>query len=69
MLADGFTMRDVRRNQWRHLSADEAIRAALDWLEGEGWVRPEATAENPAGGRPTVRYRINPALPRKAADR
>lgn len=69
MLPDRFTMRDVRRNQWRHLTADEAIRAALDWLEGEGWVRPEATAENPAGGRPTVRYRINPALPHKERDR
>ena len=65
MLPDGFTMRDVRRNQWRHLTADEAIRAALDWLEGDGWVRREAAAATPAGGRPTMRYRINPALPRK----
>ena len=68
MLPDGFTARDVRRNQWRHLSADESIRAALDWLEGEGWVRPERTPESTTGGRPTVRYRINPALPRKQGD-
>ena len=69
MLPDGFTARDVRRNQWRHLTADESIRAALDWLEGEGWVRPERTPERTTGGRPTVRYRINPALPRKEGDR
>jgi hypothetical protein len=32
-LEDGFTLRDVRRNQWRSLTTDEAIQAALDWLE------------------------------------
>ena len=32
-LEDGFTLRDVRRNQWRNLTADDAIQAALDWLE------------------------------------
>ena len=68
MPPDGFTARDVRRNQWRHLTADEAVRAALDWLEGEGWVRRERTPESTTGGRPTVRYRINPALPRKQDD-
>jgi hypothetical protein len=29
-LEDGFTLRDVRRNQWRSLTTDEATQAALD---------------------------------------
>ena len=31
-LTDGFTARDVRRNQWRYLTSDGAVQAALDWL-------------------------------------
>jgi len=62
-LEDGFTVRDVRRNQWRHLTADEAIQAALDWLEDEDWLRSEASGgTGPGSGRRTVRYRINPAV-------
>lgn len=62
-LADGFTLRDVRRHQWRHLTADESIQAALDWLEDEDWLRSEAVGgTGPGSGRRTMRYRINPAL-------
>jgi len=63
VLKDGFTLRDVRRNQWRNLTADEAIEAALDWLEDEDWLRGEASGgTGPGSGRRTVRYRINPAV-------
>jgi hypothetical protein len=34
-LEDGFTLRDVRRHQWHNLTKDDAIQAALDWLEDE----------------------------------
>ena len=62
-LEDGFTLRDVRRNQWRNLTTDEAIQAALDWLEDEDWLRSEFTGgTGPGSGRRTVRYRINPAM-------
>ncbi|MGA8055382.1 MAG: DUF3987 domain-containing protein [Burkholderiales bacterium] len=62
-LEDGFTLRDVRRNQWRNLTADDAIQAALDWLEDEDWLRGESTGgTGPGSGRRTVRYRINPAI-------
>jgi hypothetical protein len=62
-LEDGFTLRDVRRNQWRSLTADDAIQAALDWLEDEDWLRSEATGgTGPGSGRRTLRYRIHPAI-------
>jgi len=63
-LEDGFTLRDVRRNQWRNLTADDAIQAALDWLEDEDWLRSESSGGvGPGSGRRTVRYRINPGIP------
>lgn len=60
-LSDGFTARDVRRNQWRSLTTDEAVQAALDWLEDEGWLRSdEVGGAGPGTGRRTWRYFINP---------
>ncbi|MBI5815439.1 MAG: DUF3987 domain-containing protein [Nitrospinae bacterium] len=62
-LSDGFTARDVRRNQWRYLTSDEAVQAALDWLEDEGWLRSEIIGgTGPGTGRRTCRYSINPKL-------
>lgn len=61
-LDDGFTARDVRRHQWRHLTADDAVRAALDWLEDEGWLRGQDVNGPGHAGRPTILYRINPAV-------
>ena len=60
-LTDGFTARDVRRNQWRNLTSDEAVQAALDWLEDEGWLRADEVGGAGQGkGRRTWRYFINP---------
>jgi hypothetical protein len=61
-LADGFTARDVRRNRWQYLSGSEAVRAALDWLEDEAWLRAEKAGTGAQGGRPTRSYRINPKV-------
>ena len=62
-LEDSFTLRDVRRNQWRNLTSDNAIEAALDWLEDEDWLQSESSGgTGPGSGRRTVRYRINPAI-------
>lgn len=64
-LQPGFTARDVRRNQWRSLCSDEAVQAALEWLEDEGWLRAEECGGTGAGsGRRTLRYTINPAIPK-----
>jgi hypothetical protein len=60
-LKDGFTARDVKRNPWRSLKTEQAVQAALDWLEDEDWLRGEEVGgTGPGGGRPTVRYFINP---------
>ena len=65
-IRDGFTVRDVRRNQWRSLTTDDSIRAALDWLEDDGWLQGEETGgTGPGSGRRTIRYRINPAVQRR----
>ncbi|TXL78257.1 DUF3987 domain-containing protein [Vineibacter terrae] len=64
-LADGFTAYDVRHQGWRGLKADSEAQAALNYLEGAHWLRAKATAPGPDGGRPTVRYRINPAIRRE----
>jgi phage/plasmid primase-like uncharacterized protein len=62
-LADGFTARDVRRNQWRYLTNDMAVQSALDWLEDEGWLKSyEVGGRGPGSGRPTFRYKINPKI-------
>ncbi len=64
-LKNGFTLRDVRRNQWRSLTTPQAIQAALDWLTDEDWLRGEDTGgTGPGSGRRTVRYRIHPAVKR-----
>jgi Protein of unknown function (DUF3987) len=62
-LPDGFTARDVRRNQWRALTTDLAVQAALDWLNDEGWLRVEEVGGGgPGTGRRTYRYFINPRI-------
>lgn len=68
-LAEGFTARDVRRNQWRSLTTDEAVQAALDWLEDEDWLRAEEVGgTGPGTGRRTYRYFINPKIAKPGGD-
>lgn len=62
-LEDGFTARDVRRHQWRNLTTDNSIQAALDWLEDDSWIYGESTGgTGPGSGRRTTRYRIHPEI-------
>jgi hypothetical protein len=64
-LTDGFTARDVRRHQWRYLTSDESVQAALDWLEDEHWLRVHEVRSGANGGRPTQTHNINPKIIRK----
>ena len=64
-LMDTFTAREVRRNQWRHLTTDEAVKAAIDWLEDEGWLQGyKVGGTGPGSGQPTLLYLINPKIVR-----
>jgi Protein of unknown function (DUF3987) len=64
-VSDGFTARDVRRNQWRSLTTEESVEAAIGWLEDEDWLRSiRVTGTGP--GRRTIRYSINPKIQRTA---
>ena len=59
-LVDGFTARDVRRPQWRNLTTEEGVNAALEWLDDEGWIRGGDVATPGRPQKPTRRYAINP---------
>jgi putative DNA primase/helicase len=58
-LADGFTLRDVYRKHWAGLCDRQAVEQAVDLLLDLGWLREE---REQTGGKPKIRYRINPAL-------
>jgi hypothetical protein len=59
-LESGFTERDVYRNGWANLAESEIVGTACRELEQAGWLR--RMPHERAGGRPTVRYEINPAV-------
>ena len=63
-IQDGFTARDVYRNQWGLLDDKEVVALALDELELLRWVRmePPAAPSPPGGRRPLPVYRINPKI-------
>jgi hypothetical protein len=62
-LNDGFTMRNVYRNNWSLLSTAKEAAEAIEVLVDLGWLRavPDQCL-NGTDGRPTVRYYINPRL-------
>ena len=60
-LASPFTAREVYRNEWTGLTEPRVVQGALESLEDLGWVRREAVRDRD-GGRPTVRWHINPGL-------
>jgi putative DNA primase/helicase len=62
-LDDGFSLRDVYRNEWSKLSNKEDAKAAVDILVDKDWLRSEG-CKNPSGGRPAEIYRMHPQLKR-----
>jgi putative DNA primase/helicase len=57
-LADGFGTGDIKRGGWTGLTDLESIKAALIRLCEHGYLVEEVTS---TGGRPSIKYRINPA--------
>ena len=61
-LPDPFTARDVYRPQWTGLGDPEDVIKALEWLEDINWIRSEVKPSADSGGRPSVRYHVNPKV-------
>jgi hypothetical protein len=60
-LKDLFTLRDIERKHWSGLDDGRINKDALDTLEEKHWVR-YGEVVGPKGGRPTVKWTINPVL-------
>jgi putative DNA primase/helicase len=60
-LASPFTAREVYRNDWTGLTEPRVVGEALECLRELGWIRAEAVVARD-GGRPTVRFHINPRV-------
>ena len=57
-----FTPRDIKQKDWRGLKEDGAIEEGLKALLAANWLRALPSTRSLTGGRPTVRYQINPKL-------
>ena len=60
-IADGFTERDVYKNDWAGLRDPEEVKGACIELEQAGWIRRIAN-ETKRVGRLSIKYEINPAV-------
>jgi putative DNA primase/helicase len=56
----GFTARDIHQRDWAHLTERENVAAGLDLLEHCDYIAALARSIGPLGGRPAIRYEINP---------
>ncbi len=61
-LKDGFTLRDIKRKRWSGLSDSVNNETALETLEQSGWVHAVQVAAGARGGRPTLKWEVNPAI-------
>ena len=59
-LQDGFTARDIHQRGWAHLTERDHVGLGLHLLEDHDFIRAEPIEKGPRGGRPKVRYLINP---------
>jgi len=60
-LSDGFTVRDVYRQNWHLLNNKEMVQSACDELVDAGWLRAEVTKPS-FKQKGKVEYRINPKI-------
>jgi hypothetical protein len=57
-----FGARQIKRLGRTGMSDDRDIDAALSMLVAADWIKVQASKEKAGGGRPTVRYDVNPRL-------
>jgi hypothetical protein len=61
-LSDGFSDRDIYRNDWSMLKDPDEVKAACAELEMAGWIRRIPTEGKGAGRPRSPKYEINPAV-------
>jgi len=61
-IQDGFTLRDIYRNQWHLLNDREIVQKACDELVDAGCIREEEIKGSFGAGRGKIIYMINPKL-------
>ncbi|MFN7939111.1 MAG: YfjI family protein [Bryobacteraceae bacterium] len=57
-----FSRRDVYLKGWSGLDSPESVKMAAEVLRDANWIREVPSEQSPAGGRPSVRYHINPEV-------
>lgn len=62
VLCKSFTPRLVAVKSWAGLNSVDSVRKAAELLADYGWLARETTPTGSAGGRPSERYLIHPAL-------
>jgi putative DNA primase/helicase len=65
---NGFTAHDVERKHWTGLNLPSLISSALARLEESHWIRVKESIPSKNGGRPAIRYEINPEILVKRAE-
>lgn len=60
--AGSFRPADVYLRGWSSLDTPEAVRGALDVLEGANWIELQEGNTGPKGGRPSIAYLVNPKV-------
>jgi hypothetical protein len=61
-----FGVRDVYLKGWSGLDTPESVKSAVEILEDAGWIVQEQEKGGPRGGRPSVKFLVNPLVFRSA---
>ena len=57
-----FASREVYQKGWSGLDTPERVTQAAEVLEDAGWIRSQSGVVGPKGGRPSVKYQVNPRI-------
>ena len=67
-LANGFSVREIRRKAWSHLTESHHIAGGLDLLADHNYVAVQDRPTGQKGVRPSAAYLVNPAVKPKNKD-
>jgi putative DNA primase/helicase len=67
VILESFTPRQISVKSWSGLGDSDAVRKAADLLADYNWLRKYLIPSSAVGGRPSVRYAINPAAMKNVA--